>query len=221
MTSEDQLYSELAKIWQQERQEKSLVPLAPDFFPRIRGQLDRFRRKAKDPLKDSIMDRIEFMVEDLIALRSEKIQVMVRLEPNHTDIAHLTREERIAAESLGEFILKLRALPKKTDTDISGSSTDSGRRNDRQSEEFKPRSNDIQMTRSSHADELEKPKTSFAPSKELVLVRIIKPVERRFVGTDGFHYGPLAKEDVVFLPYHNEEALVSRGAAIELETGWN
>ncbi|MFQ5978930.1 MAG: hypothetical protein ACE5OZ_12460 [Candidatus Heimdallarchaeota archaeon] len=221
MVSEEKAYFELAKIWRQEREELSLTALPPDFFPRFHGQLLRFKSKAKGSLETDIVNRFAFMLADLVNLRSEKILANLRLNLSAKDTMHLTREERLLVDPLSNIIPRLQSLPSKEEKSTSALPADNNRGNDDQSEEFKLRPNEIQMTHSSHENSSEKPADSFTVSKELVLVRVVKPVEGRFVGTDGFQYGPLAIGDIVCLPYQNEKALVSRGVAVEIEIGWN
>lgn len=220
MVSEEQTYFDLAKIWRQEREELSLASLPPDFFPRFQGQLLRFKSKAKGSLETDIVNRFAFMLEDLVNLRSEKILANLRLNPGAKDTLHLTREERLLVDPLSDIIPRLQSLPSKEEMTVSALPTDTNRGNNDQSEEFKLRPNEIQMTHSRHENSSEKPAGSFTVSKELILVRVVKPVEGRFVGTDGFQYGPLAIGDIVCLPYQNEKALVSRGVAVEIEIGW-
>jgi DNA replication initiation complex subunit (GINS family) len=211
----------LSRIWRKEREKQSLVSLPPDFFPRIQGQLAGFKNDAKGPLETSIVERIEFVLEDLVKLRAGKILAKIRLNSANTEIMHITREERAFVEPLSGLIPGLQNLAGKRDMDVSGLIIEHDRGNDKLSEEFKLRSNEVQMTQNSHADGTEKLTDSFKASKELVLARVVKPVEGKFVGTDGFQYGPLSIGDVVYLPYRNGTALYQRGVAVEIEIGWN
>ncbi|MFX0115010.1 MAG: hypothetical protein ACFFB3_10725 [Candidatus Hodarchaeota archaeon] len=221
MTSEERTYYQLIRIWRKERAEQSLISLPPDFFPRIQGQLAGFKNDARGSLESSIVERIEFMLEDLVKLRAGKILAKIRLNLANKEIMHITREERLFVEPLSGLIPGLQNLAGKRDIDVSDLIADHDRGKDKQSEEFKLRSNEVQMAHSSHADGTEKLADSFKASRELVLVRVVKPVEGQFVGTDGFQYGPLTIGDVVYLPYRNGTAFYQRGVAVEIEIGWN
>ena len=205
----------MAKAWREERLDSSLIPLSSDFFPRIRGQLGRLKREAKGITHTMIVKRIKFMLEDLAFLRAQKILTIARLDPKSADSIHLTREERSISEPLSDLILRLQSRAERRDLSMSGLPTDDIHGNNRQSEEFKPRSKENQVAQVSHDG---KTTISSMSSKELVLVRVVKPIDGKFVGIDGFQYGPFAIGDVVNLPYPNEEVLISKGVALEIGT---
>ncbi len=217
MMSEENVYSELIKVWRNEISKNSLTSLPSDFFIRFQGHLTRLRKKAKNNMEVRINYRLLFLFNDILKIRTHKLLTSAQdttLDPKNLQI---TREERQCFDELKENITKLQNYEEIETKKIRAEFIEQNNENKDLSEEFKPTRSDYNLDSIDVAKGKGQIEKSSEPSEDLTLVRIIKPIEESFVGADGLQYGPFKVGDVIFLPFPNEKTLISRGFAIEID----
>jgi len=189
------LFDKIQNKWKEEREKTNLTPMNEAFYGAMRDFLKTKSVRAKEEINPLIkkvlvekLNRMQFVVDDLLKIRTTKIIQAVLKKEELTVI--LAREEQNFYERmkmLYDVYLKDVFSPK----DIAYTDVDSivGKLSDAEVED----------------------------SIEYVAIRFLEGTKDHFQGVDGNQYGPFEKEDIGILPKDNAVGLVKREIAENIE----
>lgn len=189
------MFDKIQNKWKEEREKTNLTPMNEAFYGAMRDFLKTKSVRAKEEINPLIkkvlvekLNRMQFVVDDLLKIRTTKIIQAVLKKEELTVI--LAREEQNFYERmkmLYDVYLKDVFSPK----DIAYTDVDSivGKLSDAEVED----------------------------SIEYVAIRFLEGTKDHFQGVDGNQYGPFEKEDIGILPKDNAVGLVKREIAENIE----
>jgi DNA replication initiation complex subunit (GINS family) len=194
-------YDDIKSTWENEVQNESLQDLGDlrlskmiDYLSSVRLSLastDADKRIQADILTQEALN-LEFMIEDLLNLRRQKILKAAMSGHRPTGDMTLSEEEL--------YNRAQRALDGHTEfvkDSLAGS---------------KPK----KRKSSENAKKPKKP--SSAESVDYVTVRFLQPISDAFLGLDEKTYGPFQKEDVAVIPAANAKAWLRDGTVVRIIT---
>ena len=196
-------YDEIRQAWEDEVENESLQDLADLRLSRMISYLSNIRlslasTNAEDTLQGDLLTQealnIEFMIQDLLELRKNKIMKAIitgRKPPVDMTLAEEEFYNRIqrAFDGHMEFVKE----------SLSGLIASSKKR--------KSKSDDAPQKKTEEIDEQE------SDGLDYVIVRFLKPITEIFLGLDDVSYGPFAKEDIATIPVANAKAWLRDGTA--------
>ncbi|MHA1198252.1 MAG: DNA replication complex subunit Gins51 [Candidatus Heimdallarchaeaceae archaeon] len=191
------MFDRIQNKWKEEREKTHLTPMNEAFYGAMRDFLKTRTVRAKEEINPTIkkvleekLDRIRYVVNDLLAIRTTKILQAVLNKEEITII--LAREEK-------NFYDRIKILYDVYRKDI-----------------FSPKDivyTDIDSIVGKESIEEEEEEEAI----ELVAVRFLRSTKEGFQGIDGNPYGPFKEEDVSLLPKENARGLVKREIAENIE----
>lgn len=196
-------YKELYKFWLKEKASSLLLEIPADFYISMNGKLTKLYQKTQnlewEKLADEIIERMEFLRQDIAQLRLSKIlnSVVYNIP---IELGHTTWGERRLIKDLRNSIEML-GMEKPNILDTQENLAITNLQNDSDEE----------------SSQIEENRDAIPPSTSNLTIRILDDVEA-FIGLDEKRYGPLIRHDVVHLPVENAKALIARGMARLIET---
>ncbi len=222
------IYSELYITWLTEFQNETLRAISKEEFDNYKESylyLQKYPFKEEDDIKHQIFmtikENFEFLFNDLLKLRKEKI-LNASLSLKTIEINKLLESERLLYQNVVSSIKgyeKVLTLSLLDDTFKKIALSDKVQEIEQvaESESQIKEINEIvpeQMPQSPHSKHDEPPYV-MAPSletdqdtdNEYVLIRFLKKTPA-LMGIDLLYYGPFEKEDIGFLPMKNAKILI-------------
>jgi len=188
------VFDKIQTKWKEEREKEDLTPMTEAFYGAMRDFLKQRTIKTKEAINpfvkrmlDARLNRLRYVINDLIKIRTTKIIKMVTSKREIT--VSIAREE----SDFYERMKKIYDIYKK--------------------EIFSPKDvayTDIESILD--AEDSEK-----VEKIEYVAVRFLRSTKDQIQGLDGRTYGPFAKEDVCLLPKENAIGFVRREIAEDIE----
>jgi len=204
-------YDEIKQAWADEVENEALQDLADLRLSRMISHLSKIRlalasTNAENTLQSDILTQealnIEFMIQDLLQLRRDKIMKAVlvgRKPPVDMTLAEEEFYNRVQRgfDGHNEFVKE----------SLSGLTTSSKKKKSREEDKLEKK-----------VEQFEEPE---ANGIDYVVVRFLKPISEAFLGLDEATYGPFAKEDVATIPVANAKTWLRDGTAsrVVLEDG--
>jgi DNA replication initiation complex subunit (GINS family) len=196
-------YKELYKFWLKEKASSSLLEIPADFYISMNGKLTKLYQKTQnlewEELADEIIERMEFLRQDIAQLRLSKILNSV-IYNIPIELGHTTWGERRLIKDLRNSI-EMIGMEKPNILDTQENLAITNLQNDSDEE----------------SSQIEENRDAIPPSTSNLTIKILDDVEA-FIGLDEKRYGPLIRHDVVHLPVENAKALIARGMARLIET---
>jgi DNA replication factor GINS len=204
-------YDNIKSAWEDEVENEVLQDLADLRLSKMIAYLSNIRlslasTSADEPLQAEILTQealnLEFMLEDLLALRREKIlkSALVGRRP--------TADMTLAEE---EFYNRIqRAFDGHTEfmkDSLAGSASSDTKKTTKKRKASKDKSEE------SSVEEYEE--------TELIVVRFLQPIDEAFMGLDERTYGPFKKEEIATIPAANARRWLRDGVVtrVVLEDG--
>jgi DNA replication initiation complex subunit (GINS family) len=188
------VFDKIQSKWKEERERNELTSMTEAFYGAMRDFLKQRTIKAKEEINPFIkrmllsrLDRLQYVINDLIKIRTTKIIRMVTSKEEIT--ISITREE-------SDFYTRMKKI-----YDIY------------KKEIFSPK--DVAFTDIEAI--LDSEDTEKDEDIEYVAVRFLKSTKDKIQGLDGRTYGPFAKEDVCLLPKENAIGFVRREIAEDID----
>jgi DNA replication initiation complex subunit (GINS family) len=207
----DTNYDNIKSAWEEEVENEALQDLADLRLSKMISYLSGVRlslasTSADKPLQAEILTQealnLEFMIEDLLALRRDKILKSVLIGRRPTGDMTLSEEEfynRIqrAFDGHSEFVKD----------SLAGSVSPKGKK--------------ITKKRKTSKDATEEPVALGQEETELIVVRFLQPIDEAFMGLDEQTYGPFKKEEIATIPAANARRWLRDGvvARVVVEDG--
>jgi DNA replication initiation complex subunit (GINS family) len=202
-------YEEIFKLWKAQKDSSSLLEIPADFYISMDGKLAKLYENSQHQewpeLVEKVIERMEFLRKDLAKLRLFRIVNSIIFNIPIDEKLLTWSERRIikdlqkSIETLGISDISISDSPNIFHTqnisptmDLSGDSEAL----DNQIEEI----NDYKLI-----------------SPKNLMIRMLDNVEA-FVGLDNKEYGPLIKNEIVFLPVENAKVLIAKALARVIET---
>lgn len=202
-------YKEIFNLWKTQKDSATLIDIPADFYVSVDGKLAKLYNKSQHQewpeLVDKIIERMEYIRQDIAKLRLFRIVNSVIFNvPIDEDT--LTWSERKIINNLQNSIESLGI------SDIS--SHDSPNILDTQ--DISP---NMDLPEDSEAlnNQIEENINQKPVSPKNLLIRVLDDVDA-FIGIDKKQYGPLIKNDIVFLPVENAKVLIAKELASIMET---
>ncbi len=207
----DMNYNGIKSAWEDETEKEALQDLADLRLSKMIQYLSSVRlslaaTSADEPLQADILTQealnLEFMLEDLLALRRDKIVKSALAGRRPTGDMTLTEEElynraQRAFDGHSEFM-------KESLTGLVSSQPKARSKKDKEDREG------TEAVSVKAPDEM-----------DYVVVRFLRPIDDAFMGLDELTYGPFKKEDVATIPTANARIWLRDGTAarVVLEDG--
>jgi DNA replication initiation complex subunit (GINS family) len=204
-------YDNIKLAWEEEIENESLQDLADLRLSKMISYLSVVRlslasTSADNHLQAEILTQealnLEFMIEDLLALRRDKISKSVLVGRRPTGDMTLSEEEfynRIqrAFDGHSEFMKD----------SLAGSRSPEGKKTTKK--------------RKASKDTTEGPAVREQEETELIVVRFLQPIDEAFMGLDEQIYGPFKKEEIATIPAANARRWLRDGivARVVVEDG--
>ncbi|WP_455464293.1 DNA replication complex subunit Gins51 [Candidatus Hodarchaeum mangrovi] len=194
-------YIDLLDLWRKERKSHSLQKIPSDFYISIDSELAKIYRTSSEvqwrELNDLIIERFEFLRQDLTKLRLQKILNSI-INELPIETAYLTWGEQKLVENLQKSINTLSIeKPNFYTQDISLNMS-------------------LQEDPDQDTDQIDKNGEINNNTVTYITVRILADTDQ-FIGTDNRRYGPLKKHNVAYLPLENAKALIAKSVARIIE----
>jgi len=194
-------YTDLLDLWRKERKSHSLQKIPSDFYISIDSELAKIYRTSSQvqwrELNELIIERFEFLRQDLTKLRLQKILNSI-INELPIDSAYLTWGEQKLVEKLQKSISTLSIeKPNFYTQDISPDMS-------------------LQEDPDRDTDQIDENSEIKNNTVTYITVRILADTNQ-FIGTDNRRYGPLRKHNVVYLPLENAKALIAKSVARIIE----
>lgn len=202
-------YKEIFNLWKAQKDSATLIDIPADFYVSVDGKLSKLYDKSQHQewpeLVDKVIERMEFLRQDIARLRLFRIVNSVIFDVS-IDEDILTWSERKIINNLQKSIESLGI------SDIS--SHDSPNILDTQ--DISP---NMDLPEDSEAlnNQIEENIHQEPVSPKNLLISMLDDVDA-FVGIDKKQYGPLIKNDIVFLPVENAKVLIAKALARIMET---
>ena len=194
-------YNDLLDLWRKERKSHLLQKIPSDFYISIDSELAKIYRSSSEiqwrELTDQIIERFEFLRQDLTKLRLQKILNLIINElPIETD--YLTWGEQKLVENLQKSMDTLSIeKPNFYTQNISPNMS-------------------LQEDPDRDTDQIDENGEIKTDTVTYIAVRILADIDH-FIGIDNRRYGPLKKHNVVYLPLENAKALIAKSMARIIE----
>ena len=194
-------YNDIESAWEQETVNESLQNLEDLKLSRMVSYLSEVRvslakTKAEDQLQADLLAQealnIEFMLNDLLLLRQDKILKAALAQRRPIGTMTLAEEE---------FYNRLLRGVEGHQEFVKGALTGT------------PPSTTKRSTRKKRKKGEDKSDVPAEEATEYVLVRFLRPIKDAFMGLDEATYGPFKKEDIATIPTENARALLRDGTA--------
>lgn len=196
-------YDDIKRAWEEEVENETLQDLADLRLSKMISYLSKLRlalasTNAEDTIQADMLTQealnIEFMIQDLLELRKDKIMKAVlvgRKPPGDITLAEEEFYNRIqrAFDSHSEFVKE----------SIAGLVTTSKKLKSKKEKESQKKSEKMEESENEGID--------------YVIVRFLRPINEAFLGLDEVTYGPFAKEDVATIPAANARVWLRDGTA--------
>ena len=196
-------YDMIKQSWEDEIENETLQDLTDLRLSKMISYLSKIRlalasTDAEDTLQADLLTQeglnIEFMIQDLLELRKDKIMKAILLDRKPPGDMTLAEEE---------FYNRVqRAFDGHTDfikESLSGIATPRKKTKDKKDKKIDTKVDDEQYTGTTEID--------------YVIVRFLKPITEAFLGLDEITYGPFEKEEVATIPAANAKVWLRDGTA--------
>lgn len=207
----DMNYNDIKKSWEDEAENETLQDLADLRLSKMISYLSNVRlslasTSADEPLQADILTQealnLEFMLEDLLVLRRDKILKSALAGRRPAGDMTLAEEEfynRIqrAFDGHSEFMKD----------SLTGLVSSRPKTKSKKDEDVRGRTEAVSVSESDEMD--------------YIVVRFLRSIDEAFVGLDELTYGPFMKEDVATIPAANARIWLRDGtvARVVLEDG--
>lgn len=201
----DMNYNHIKNAWEDETENETLQDMADLRLSKMISYLSQVRlslasTNADESLQADILTQealnLEFMLEDLLALRRDKIMKSALIGRRPTGNMTLAEEEfynRIqrAFDAHSEFMKESLAgsAPSRTKTKVKKG----------------------KMTK----DQEEKPAEE-SDEMDHIVVKFLRPIDEAFMGLDEQTYGPFKKEDIATIPTANARRWLRDGTVVRV-----
>ncbi len=202
-------YKEIFELWKAQKDSSTLLEIPADFYISIDGKLAKLYENSQhhewQELVEKIIERTEFLRRDLAKLRLFRIINSIIFNIPIDEKLLTWSEQRIikdlqkSIKTLGISDISINDSPNIFHTQIISPLMD--------------------LSGDSEAldNQIEENNDKKPISLENLMIRMLDNVEA-FVGLDNKEYGPLIKNDIVFLPIENAKVLIAKGLARAIET---
>ncbi|TFG32318.1 hypothetical protein EU527_10360 [Candidatus Thorarchaeota archaeon] len=196
-------YDDIRQAWEDEVENETLQDLADLRLSNMISYLSKIRlalasTNAEDVLQSEILTQeglnVEFMIQDLLELRKEKIMKAIllgRRPPGDMTLAEEEFYNRVQRAFDGhiEFVKE----------SLSGFAT--------LGKKSKSKKEKLPQIIKEDTEEDE------AKGIDYVIVRFLRPISEAFLGLDEITYGPFSKEDIATIPAKNAKVWLRDGTA--------
>jgi DNA replication initiation complex subunit (GINS family) len=198
-------YEHIKNAWEDEAENEALQDMADLRLSKMISYLSKVRlslasTKAEESLQADILTQealnLEFMLEDLLALRRDKIMKSAVAGRRPTSDMTLAEEEfynRIqrAFDAHSEFLKE----------SLAGSA---------------PSRTKSRTKRGKMAKEHDEQPVEESDEMDQIVVKFLRPIDEAFMGLDEQTYGPFKKEDIATIPTANARRWLSDGTAVRV-----
>ncbi|MHA2306917.1 MAG: DNA replication complex subunit Gins51 [Candidatus Hodarchaeales archaeon] len=202
-------YKEIYDLWKAQKDSNTLINIPADFYVSVDGKLAKLYEKSSQEdwpeLVDKVIERLEFLRQDIAKQRLFRILNSIIFDVPLDEKSLTWSERKIinnlqkSIESLGISDISSHDSPNILDTQDTSPNMDLPE----DSEAF-----NNQIEENIHHEPV---------SPKNLLIRVLDDVEA-FIGIDKKQYGPLIKNDIVFLPADNAKVLIAKDLARIMET---
>jgi DNA replication initiation complex subunit (GINS family) len=198
-------YENIKNAWVDEAENETLQDLADLRLSKMISYLSNVRlllasTSADEPLQADLLTQealnLEFMLEDLLVLRRDKIMKSALIDRRPTGVMTLAEEDfydktQSAFDNHSEFMKE----------SLAGAVSSHTKK---------------KTKKGKGAKELEEESLEEPDKMDYIVVRFLRPIDDAFVGLDGQTYGPFKKEDIARIPTANARTWLRDGAAVRV-----